>query len=127
MLGLFIIPFFILQTFLGLLGLSIFLYLFLSRIIKHYLLIKFSLVADTAIITMDQFYFTPSILNCLGVVLFIFGTIFTISILWILKDISLRRYKFFTILFYMLIYLTVYPFIMISAIHAVITGKSKWR
>jgi len=127
MLGLFIIPFFILQTFLGLLGLSIFFYLLTSRIIKEYLIIKFSLIADTAVITMEQFYFTPSVLNYLGIILFVFGTLFTILILWILKDVSLKRYRFFTILFYMLVYLTIYPFIMISAIYAVISGKIKWR
>ncbi len=127
MLGMFIIPFFVLQTFLGLLGLSIFLYLLLSRIIKQYILVKFSLIANTAVITMEQFYFTPSVLNYLGIVLFIFGTLFTISILWILKDVSLKRYRFFTILFYMLIYLMCYPFIMVSAIYSAIRRKSKWR
>jgi len=127
MLGLFIIPFFIFSTFLGLLGLSIFTYLVTIRILKNYLLIKFSFVADTAVVTLDQFFFTPSVLNYLGVVLFIFGTTFTLLILFSLKDIALKKQSFFNIFFYMLVYLAIYPFIMVTAIIDVARGKTRWR
>ncbi len=125
-LGFFIIPLFAISTFLGLVGLSIFVYLTLSRIINQYLLIKFSLVANTAIVTLGEFYFTPSVLNYLGIVLFIFGTLFTLLILLTLREMP-QKQKFFNILFFMLIYLSSYPFIMIASIYDLIFGKAKWR
>jgi len=127
MLGLFIIPFFILTTFLGLVGLAIFVYLIITRILKQYLIMKFSFIANTGIITAEQFYFTPSVLNYLGIVLFIFGTAFTLTVLFIMKDITMKKQSFFNIFFYMIVYLMCYPFIMITAIFDMIRGKAKWR
>lgn len=127
MLGWFIIPFFILSTFLGLVGLSIFTYLFGSRIISNFLLTKYSIIAGTPILTLNEFYITPSILNYLGVVLFIFGLIFTLIILSVLNEKLMRKENILNIPFYMTIYLMVYPFIMISAIWHVIRGKRIWR
>lgn len=127
MLGLFIIPFFILSTFLGLLGLSIFTYLVIVRFTKQYLMLRFAFLANTASVTLEQFYFTPSVLNYLGIVLFIFGTIFTLLILYALKDIELKKQSFFNILFYMIIYVAVYPFIMINSISDLVRKKAKWR
>ena len=127
MLGLFIIPFFIFSTFLGLVGLSIFVYLLITRIIKQYLLVKFSFLGQTSIVTLDQFYFTSSVLNYLGIILFIFGTAFTLLVLATLKDFPLKKQSFFNILFYMLVYLAIYPFIMVTAILDVVRGKAKWR
>ncbi len=127
MLGLFIIPFFIFSTFLGLLGLSIFVYLIVTRILKQYLILKFSFLAETAIVSLDQFYFTPSVLNYLGIVLFIFGTLFTLLVLFTLKDYALKKQSFFNLLFYMLVYLAIYPFIMVTAIYDLILGRTKWR
>lgn len=127
MLGLFIIPFFVFSTFLGLVGLSIFFYLVIVRILKQYLLLKFSFLANTATVTLEQFYFTPSVLNYLGVVLFIFGTLFVVFILIILKDEAIKKKSFFNLLFYMLVYLSVYPFIMVTAIIDLMRGKARWR
>ncbi len=127
MLGYFIIPFFIMTTFLGLLGLSIFSYLITRRFISNFLYTKYSVIAETPLLTLEKFYITPSVLNYLGVVLFIFWTIFTLIILSILKEKILVKQNILNIPFYILVYLTFYPFIMLSAIWGIIRGKKIWR
>jgi hypothetical protein len=71
---------------LGIIGLSIFFYLFTSNILRQYLIAKFAFASQTAIVTLNQFYFAPSVLNYLGVVLFIVGTLFTLGVLYVMKD-----------------------------------------
>jgi cellulose synthase/poly-beta-1,6-N-acetylglucosamine synthase-like glycosyltransferase len=127
MLGIFIVPFFILGTFLGLFGLTIFGYLTTTRIISKYLFTKYSIIAGTPIVTFKEFYITPNFLNYLGITLFIFSLIFTLLILNILKQKLLKRENLLIIPFYMIIYLTVYPFILVTAIWHMIRGKRIWR
>lgn len=127
MLGFFILPFFVLQLTLGLIGLSIFLYLTISRFITNFLYTKYSVVAGTPVVTMNQLMITPSFLNYLGVVLFILGVAFTIMVLYVLKDRVLKKQNFFNMIFYFIFYLGIYPFIMISALYHFIRGGTKWR
>ncbi len=124
--GLFVWPFFVLNSFLGLLGLSLFAYLSVSRLIKQYFLMKFSFIANTALVKMNSFYFTPSVLNYFGIVLFVLGTIFTLFVLFIMKEDALKKRNFFKILIYLTLYLMVYPFIMISAIYKLIRKDMRW-
>jgi len=127
MLGFFIWPFFVLQLFLGLLGLSIFVYLMSTRIISNYLFMKYSIPVGTPLITMNDFFVTPSFLNYLGVIMFVLGVSFTILILYIMKSEVLKKQNIFNMLMYFLIYLAVYPFIMISALYYYFKGGTKWR
>lgn len=127
MLGFFILPFFVLQLFLGLVGLSIFFYLTSTRILNNYLFAKYSVSAGTSLITMNDFLITPSFLNYLGIVLFILGAAFTLMVLGIMKSEILKKQNIFNILVYLLIYLSVYPFIMISSLYHFFTGKQRWR
>ena len=127
MLGFFIVPFFILSTFLGLLGLSIFFYLVTGRAISNFLYAKYSLVANTPLLTLEDFYITPSILNYLGVALFILGFIFLIIVFAVLKEKVLKKENILNMPFYMIIYLAFYPFIMLAAIWHAAKRKRIWR
>lgn len=127
MLGFFILPFFILQLFLGLLGFSIFMYLLVTRLVKNYLFARYSIPVGTPLLTMDTLMITPSFLNYLGVILFIVGAAFTILVLFILAKDMLNQRNVFNILFYLLIYLAVYPFIMIASLYHFIRGVNRWR
>jgi len=127
MLGFFILPFFMLQLFLGLLGLSIFVYLITTRILKNYIFAKYSINIGTPLITMNDFFITPSFLNYLGVILFIAGGIFTLLGLFIMKERILKKQNIFNILVYLLLYLSVYPFIMITALYHFFRKTGKWR
>jgi cellulose synthase/poly-beta-1,6-N-acetylglucosamine synthase-like glycosyltransferase len=127
MLGMFIIPFFILQLFNGLLGLSVFTYLTTTRAIKDYLFVKYSVDIGTQLVTMNDIYITPSFLNYLGIILFIVGGLFTLLALFIMKQKILVKQNIFNIFFYLIFYLAVYPFIMITAIYNYFKGTRKWR
>jgi len=127
MLGFFIIPFFITSTFLGLLGLSIFCYLISRRFISNYLLTKYSIVAGTPILRLDYLYITPSILNYLGIAMLVLGLIFLFIVFAVLKEKVLKKENILNIPFYMVIYIAVYPFIMIGAMIHMIKGKRVWR
>ncbi|MBU2053239.1 MAG: glycosyltransferase [Nanoarchaeota archaeon] len=127
MLGFFILPFFVLQLFLGLVGLAVFTYLVATRFITNYLYTRYSIEVGTPLITMNDLFITPSFLNYLGIVLFIFGVIFTIGVLYILKDNILAKRNIFNLIFYFLFYLSIYPLIMISALYYFFKGGAKWR
>jgi cellulose synthase/poly-beta-1,6-N-acetylglucosamine synthase-like glycosyltransferase len=127
MLGFFILPFFILQLFLGLLGLSIFVYLITTRVFTNYLFAKYSINVGAPLLTMNNLNITPSFLNYLGVILFIVGAAFTILILSVIDKQLLKKQNTFNILFYLLFYLSVYPFIMIASLYHFFTGARKWR
>lgn len=127
MLGFFIIPFFITSTFLGLLGLSIFFYLITRRTISNFLYTKYSIVADTPLITLNNFYITPSILNYLGIALFLLGLIFLFIVFAVLKEKVFAKENILNIPFYMIVYIAFYPFIMIAAMWHMAKGKRVWR
>ena len=126
MVGFFILPFFLLSTFMGLVGLGVFSYLVISRFIREYLIVKYSIISSTSIISLNDLYFNPSILNYLGFVLFIMGTIFTFLILILMKEDIFRKDNFFSILFYLIVYMAIYPFILITAMFKLIRRDMSW-
>ncbi len=127
MLGFFILPFFVMQLFLGLIGLTIFFYLITTRIISNYIFAKYSIDVGTPLVTMNDFFITPSFLNYLGVILFIAGTVFTIMLLVVMKEKILRKQNIFNMFFYFIFYLSIYPFIMIAAVYHLFKGTGTWR
>lgn len=127
MLGIFIIPFFIINLFLGLVGLSIFFYLISTRLISNFLLTKYSIATQTPILSLNELYITPSILNYLGIILFIFGLLYLILIMSVLKEKILKRENILNIPFYLIFYLILYPFIMVNALYHFARGRAVWR
>lgn len=127
MLGMFILPFFVLQLFLGTLGLGVFFYLAITRIVSNYLLVKYSVPVGVPVLTMNDLFITPSFLNYIGFILFFMGVVFTLLVFSIMKDTVLKKQNIFNILFYSVIYLMVYPLIMISAVYNYFKGTKKWR
>ena len=127
MLGLFIIPLFIIGLFWGVLGFGLFIYLFSSKVISNYLFAKYSIISGTPIITMSDFYITPNVLNYLGILLFLFSFIFLLVILSILKENIWKRENLLNIPFYLIVYLILYPIIMIDSLWQYAFGKTKWR
>lgn len=126
MLGAYIIPYFVLSLFLGLLGLSIFFYLLVRRLISWTLISRFSIVASTPVVTLNQLNVTPSVLNFFGLALFLLGAVFTIYGLGVMKQQDLKKQNIFNILIYLLVYLTIYPFIMITSTYRFLRGRYGW-
>jgi cellulose synthase/poly-beta-1,6-N-acetylglucosamine synthase-like glycosyltransferase len=127
MLGAFIIPFFIINMFLGLVGLSIFFYLTIKKIYSKFLLTKYSIIADTPLLTLEEFFITPSILNYLGIIIFLLGLLYILLIMVVLKEKILKRENILNIPFYLIFYLILYPFIMLNAIWHFARNKKIWR
>lgn len=127
MLGLFILPFFIISTFLGLLGMSIFVYLVSRRLILTFLTTKYSFYANTSPLLLSEISLTPSVLNFFGIALFALGMFFTyFGIMSVGESSILKRRNLFNLLFYLLVYLTIYPTIMISSIYKYFIGDIGW-
>ncbi len=126
MLGAFIIPFFSLSLFLGLIGLSLFAYLFTRKIILWYITTHYSLYADVAILHLQEFSFAPSILNFFGAVLFLAGTFFIFLGLGIMKQPRFGKGNLFNVGYYIVVYLAIYPIIMITALVKYMTGRYSW-
>lgn len=127
MLGMFIVPFFVLQLFNGLLGLSVFTYLITTRTIRNYLFVKYSTDIGTSLVTINDLFITPSFLNYIGIVLFVIGFFFTLLSLFILKEKAFVKQSIPSVIFYMLFYLSIYPFIVITALYNYFKGTRKWR
>lgn len=126
-LGMFILPFFVFNFFIGLGGLGIYLYLFVTKILSNYLLLSYSFSAGVPILTMNDLYITPSFLNYLGVILFVVGFIFTIMTLSIMKATILKKQKIRDILFFSIFYLIIYPLITISSVYNYFKRDKRWR
>ncbi|MEK6891030.1 MAG: glycosyltransferase [Nanoarchaeota archaeon] len=126
MLGLFVIPFFAISTFLGLMGLFVFGYLIFKRFLSYYLVTKYSIYGGTALLYLQDINFAPSILNYFGAVMFLLGAFFTFFGLYLIKDKELGDKKFISIPFYMIVYLTIYPVLLIVALYKMAIGKYSW-
>ncbi len=127
MLGLFILPFFSLSLILGVFGLGIFCYRIFRRILFSYLSTKYSIAAQTAILTMQDINLNPSVLNFLGVILFALGLWF---IFFALKDINKQtreKESFFSVIFYSIVYILLRPIVLIYSLGKFLTGKYSWR
>jgi cellulose synthase/poly-beta-1,6-N-acetylglucosamine synthase-like glycosyltransferase len=126
MLGMFVLPFFILQFFLGVVGLGILFYVCGTNIISNYLFTKYSIVADVPLLTMNQIHITPSFLNYFGIVLFLVSLFFTFTSLSIMKKTMMKKNNIFDVLFFAVIYLMVYPFITLIAIYKYFKRETTW-
>lgn len=126
MLGAFIIPYFSASLFLGIFGLSMFFYLLARRVMYYYLSTQYSLYAQTAILTLQDFNFAPSVMNFLGGALFVLGAGFTFLMIILMREKHVNPKKLLNITFYQVVYLAVYPFIMITALYKLARGKYSW-
>ncbi|MDO8528570.1 MAG: glycosyltransferase [Nanoarchaeota archaeon] len=127
MLGFFILPFFTFQLFLGLLGLGVGFYITFRRLLSSFLFTTYSINVGTPLLTNSNLFITPNFLNYLGAILFVVGFIFMVVALGIIKSESLKKRNIIDLIFFSLIYLSVYPFIMIGAIYNFIKKKYEWR
>ncbi len=126
-LGYFILPFFVLGFALGIIGMCLFGYLLWEKFVKEYIFIKFSLIADTAIVQgSDLISFTPTILNYFGIVLFGLMFLFTIFVLSIIEVELFKGKRFFELILYMIFYLMLAPIILLTATFKLIKRDMKW-
>lgn len=127
MLGLFIIPFFVTSLLLGLIGISIFLYLTVKNFLFTYLMTEYSFAANISPLALDQLSITPTVLNFFGVAFFALGMFFTyFAIMSVGEEHILKKRNLFNLLFYLIVYLTIYPFIMLTSLYKYIKRDIGW-
>ncbi|MBS3071534.1 glycosyltransferase family 2 protein [Candidatus Pacearchaeota archaeon] len=126
MLGAFILPFFIVSLVVGIVGISIFTYLNIRKIFVSYLATKLSVSAGTEILRLSELNLNPSILNFFGISLFILGALFTFLGLTVMNEKELRNKNPVALGFYFVLYLALYPLILITSIYKLARGKYSW-
>jgi cellulose synthase/poly-beta-1,6-N-acetylglucosamine synthase-like glycosyltransferase len=126
MLGAFIIPYFTFSMFLGLFGIGLFCYLMVRKFLVFYLASKYSIYASATILRLQDLTFSPSILNYFGAVLFLLGLFFTIFGIGTMKLEKSHKGNVFNLLFYSLVYLTLYPLLQVVAVYKMIRGGYNW-
>jgi cellulose synthase/poly-beta-1,6-N-acetylglucosamine synthase-like glycosyltransferase len=127
MLGFFILPFFSISLILGTFGLGFFLYRIFMRIFSSYLSTHYSIVAQTAILVLEDVNLNPSILNFLGIILFILGLSFIFFALKFVNRNLSEKESFFSIIFYSLIYILLRPIVLIVSLYKFFRGGYTWR
>jgi len=126
-LGFFILPLFSISLVLGTFGLGFFIYRILRRFISSYLSTYYSVASQTAILVLEDINLNPSILNFLGIVIFILGLLFVFYALrFVNKHIS-EKESFFSVIFYLLVYILLRPVVLIVSLHKFLRGKYSWR
>jgi len=126
MLGFFVIPFFTIGLFLSFIGILVFLYVAGRRVISTYLSTTYSIEVGAPLLTVDKLFITPSVLNYFGIILFVLFAVFTIFVLSVMKDNFLEKQRFFNFIFYLTIYLLIYPIVLVDALWHLAIGKKKW-
>lgn len=129
MLGFFVIPF---VSFSILFSMSVFIfgfYLISKALLSALFSTKYSYITNTAILRMQDINLHPSILIFFTLILFVTAWIYNRFILKSMegKDIEDQQFwKVFNRLFYILIYLALYPIVWFTAIYRIMKGDYRW-
>ena len=127
MLGSFILPFFFMSWALGVVGLSFLIYRLFKYFAVKFLVAKYSIAANVALIRMDSFNLSPSILFVFGIVLLFTGFSFTLlSLLYSRESKKGIGYKLHDIFIYSFFYLLMYPPLLVIALTKFLRGYNQW-
>lgn len=127
MLGLFIMPFFTLSWILGITGLFFLAYRFFNFILMKFLVAKYSVAANVALITTDSFTLNPSILFFFGMLLFSLGLTYTFTSLFYSRgQAKIIGHPIRDIFIYSIFYLIMYPPLLLTAFYKYARGYNEW-
>jgi cellulose synthase/poly-beta-1,6-N-acetylglucosamine synthase-like glycosyltransferase len=127
MLGYFIMPFFIVSWFLGLTGLFFLGYRLTKYIMVRFLVTKYSVAAQVALVTMEDMSLNPSILFFFGLLLFTIGFAYTITAISYSKEKGrITGHPLRDIFIYSFFYLLMYPPLLIVAFYKYMRGYNEW-
>jgi len=125
-LGVFILPFFVLSWVLGIFGITILGYRIFRRVIINYLSAKYSIGAQTAVLTLREINLTPNVLVFFGTAILILSLSFTFLALAYTREKEFKKHSIFTILVYAFVYLLAYPLLLINSVYKFARGKKFW-
>jgi poly-beta-1,6-N-acetyl-D-glucosamine synthase len=127
MMGLFVVPFFILTFALSLVGFLVFTFVLVRNLTKAYLLNNYVNAADSSFMRLDYLNFNPNVFAFFAAILVFLGILYLIFSQRCIenKKISLRSYPVYAI--YLLIYLTLYPLVLIHTLYRIVSRKKlRW-
>jgi len=126
MLGVFIMPFFTLSWILGLTGLFFLGYRIFQYVMVRFLITKYSVAANVALIAVEDFNLNPSILFFFGMLLFVLGLTYTLVALGYSREKDFPKHPLRDIFIYSFFYLLMYPPLLIVAFYKFLKGYSAW-
>lgn len=126
MLGIFILPFFLLAWCLAIFGFLVLVYRVVKILIIRYMTANLSIEAQTAILTLREFNLTPTVLVFFGISILAMSIFYNILALAYSKEQDFKKHNLLTLIGYMFFYLTMYPAILIISIYNYAIGKQKW-
>jgi cellulose synthase/poly-beta-1,6-N-acetylglucosamine synthase-like glycosyltransferase len=126
MLGLFILPFFVLSWVLGIFGLITLIYRVSRNFLVQYLTASYSIQAQTAILTLRDINLSTNILVFFGFAILLLSLSFTAIALTYSKEKGFKKHGFINILVYMFAYLLAYPFLIVISLYKFFRGKHTW-
>jgi len=127
MFGYFIMPFVALSIILSIFGFSYSAYLVIKAIFTRLVTVGYSVAAETTIFSVNTINFYPSIMIFYFIVLFFSSVIYYNYILRTTRFYEkLSITKFFNLIFYMLVFLTLYPIIWFAAIYRYVRKDFAW-
>ncbi|MCK5321592.1 hypothetical protein KAJ38_03365, partial [Candidatus Pacearchaeota archaeon] len=96
-------------------------------IMMKFLVAKYSVAAQVALVSMNDFNLNPSILFIFGIVLFTLGLIYTITALIYSKEWGrLTGHPIRDIFIYSFFYLLMYPPLLIVSFYKYFRGYNTW-
>lgn len=127
MLGAFIIPFFTLSWFIGLTGFFFLCYRLINYLSIKFLVAKYSVESQVALMTFDKFNLNPTILFIFGMVLIALGLWFTIvSLMHSREEHTFVGHSLLDIFIYSTFYLLTYPPLLIVSFFKYLKGYNTW-
>ena len=85
------------------------------------------MAAQTAVFVFEDISFNPSVLNFLGIILFILGLAFVFFALRLVNKHIKEKESFFSVIFYLLVYIVLRPIVLIVSLYKFLRGKYSWR
>lgn len=127
MLGFFIMPFFVFSWFIGITGLFFLGYRLTNYLFMNFLVAKYSIVSQVALVSMNELNLNPSILLIFGIVLLTLGLLYTIIALSYSKEKGrIIGHPLRDIFIYSFFYLLMYPPLLIVSFYKYFKGYNTW-
>jgi poly-beta-1,6-N-acetyl-D-glucosamine synthase len=127
MMGLFVVPFFITTFFLSLVGLTVFFYILIKKIFQSYLMTKYAYISSSSFLSADALNLNANVFALFATLLIFFGILYLIYSQKYVLDRKIGVKDVPLLALYLLIYLSLYPFVLVHSIwRFVVTKKFEW-
>lgn len=126
MLGRFILPFFVASWMIGISGLFLLAYRMSKYFASKYLITKYSVAAEIALIRMEDITFNATLLFLFGLILFTLGLTYLVMSLVYSREEDYPTHGILDIFIYSLFYLLMYPPILIYSFYKYMRGLNSW-